>query len=81
MLAYAKQFKSCAERREFVLRIPMDGGVACTQIRLGAEMDIADLKAIAAAASGVRAENQRMNHLGNVLTTGTLVAHGFRPGS
>ena len=31
----------------------MDGGVACTPMRLGADMTVKDLKAVAAATSGI----------------------------
>ena len=81
LLAYAKLFRRFALNGEFVLRIPMEGGVACTPMRLGADMKIEDLKAIAATATGIRTENQRMSHLGHVLTTGTLNEHGVMPGA
>ena len=81
LLQYAKLFKTFVERREFVLRLPMGGGVACTSMRLGAHMTVKDLKALAAAASGVASRKQMMSHLGVELRTGTLLENGVRPGS
>ena len=59
----------------------MGGGVACTSMRLGAIMTVKDLKALAAAASGVASREQMMSHLGVELRTGTLLENGVRPGS
>ena len=81
LVAYAKLFKGFVERREFVLRIPMDRGVACTPMRLRADMLVKDLKDIAAVCCGVLAEKLRMTHLGVELKHGTLLEHGVRPGS
>ena len=81
LLAYTKLFKTFVERREFVLRIPMDGGVACTPMRLGAGMTVQDLKAVAAVCCGILSEKLLMTHLGIELKTGTLLENGVRPGS
>ena len=81
LVAYAKLFKGFVERREFVLRIPMDGGVACTPMRLGADMTVKDLKAVAAVCCGIISEKLLMTHLGIELKTGTLLENGVRPGS
>ena len=59
----------------------MAGGVACTPMRLGADMTVKDLKAVAAAASGIASRQQMMSHLGVELRTGTLLENGVRPGS
>ena len=81
LVAYAKLFQGFVERREFVLRIPMDGGVACTPMRLGADMTVKDLKAVAAVCCGILSEKLLMTHLGVELKTGTLLENGVRPGS
>ena len=81
ILAYVKLFKWFAEKRDFVLRIPIDGGVACTPMRIGADMTVKDLKAVAAAASGIASRQQMMNHIGVELRTGTLLENCVRPGS
>ena len=81
LVAYAKLFKGFVERREFALRIPMDGGIACPQMRLRADMLVKDLKAVAAVCCGILSEKLLMTHLGVELKHGTLLENGVRPGS
>jgi len=44
-------------------------------------MTVEDLKAVAAASSGIRTVKQRMTHLGTELGSGLVVDNGVRPGS
>ena len=59
----------------------MDRGVACTPMRLGADMTVKDLKAVAAVCCGTLSEKLLMTHLGVELRTGSLLENGVRPGS
>ncbi len=81
LLRYSRLFKQLAIRGEFALRLPMDGGIACTPMTLGPEMTVEGLKGIAAASSGITSKRQRMSHLGSDLVSGYIVDNGVRPGS
>ena len=81
LLSYAKLFKVLLGRREFALRLPMGGGVACCPMSLGPQMTVEDLKAIAAVSSGISVSKQRMTHLGTELFSGLLTENGVGSGS
>ena len=81
LLSYAKLFKVLLGRREFALRLPMCGGIACCPMSFGPQMTVEDLKAIAAVSSGIPVSKQRMAHLGTELFSGLLTENGVGSGS
>jgi len=81
LIRYVRLFKRLGARGEFALRLPMDGGIACSPMSLGTRMTVEDLKGVAAASSGITSKRQRMSHLESELVSGYLVDNGVRPGS
>ena len=81
LLSYAQLFKVLSGRREFALRLPMGGGIACCPMSLDPQMTVEDLKIFAAVSSGIAVSKQRMTHLGTELFSGLLNEHGVGSGS
>ena len=81
LIQKSRLFKRIVANGEFLLRLPYERGAVACPMHLGREMTVEDLKAVAAASSGIRIVKQRMAHLGAELGSGLLVEHGVRPGS
>ena len=81
LLQTSRLFKRLDANGEILLRLPYEGGVVACPMHLGREMTVEDLKAVAAASSGIRTVKQRMSHLGTELGSGLVVDNGVCPGS
>ena len=81
LIQKSRLFKRLVANGEFLLRLPFEGGAVACPMHLGREMTVEDLKAVAAASSGIRIVKQRMTHLGAELGSGLVVDNGVRPGS